>query len=191
MKKIRMVVIGIICISLVVGFYYYISNRNTKNSETDLTEVQKVVLKDISGDNYPATPREVVKLYNRILCCYYNEEHTEEEFYQLADKALALMDKELADNNPAEQYYLRVQQEIAAYHENKTTINNASVCDTNEVEYRTLDGVEYAYVKASYFMKENGGFTKSNQNYVLRENEEGDWKILAFELAEGETTEDE
>ena len=54
MKKIRMVVIGIICISLVVGFYYYISNRNTKNSETDLTEVQKVVLKDISGDNYPA-----------------------------------------------------------------------------------------------------------------------------------------
>ncbi|MBO5371223.1 MAG: hypothetical protein J6A75_00735 [Lachnospiraceae bacterium] len=191
MKKVKFLVIGLICIGIVVGFYFYLSNGNSKNSETDLTEVQKVILKDLSGDGYPATPREVVKLYNRILCCYYNEEHTEEEFYQLADQAIALMDQELADNNPPEQYYLRVQQDIVSYRENKKTINNASVCDSNEVKFAKIEDAEYAYVGASYFIKENGTFVKSKQNYVLRQDEEGNWKILAFELVEGDTAENE
>lgn len=190
MKKVKVVVIGIICIGLVVGYYYYLSHKNV-TVESDLTEVQKVVLKDLSGDSYPATPREVVKLYNRILCCYYNEEYTDEEFYQLADQALALMDKELADNNPAEQYYLRVQAEVDSYHEKNRTINNASVCDTNEVKFANIDGAEYAYVEASYFVRDDDGFTKSNQNYVLRKDTEDRWKILAFELEEGDTAEND
>ena len=103
MKIIRNVLIGIICISLVVGGYYYLSNRKTAE-ETDISEVQKVILKELEGDNYPATPREVVKFYNRILCCYYNESYTDEEFDKLTDQARLLMDQELADNNPAEQY---------------------------------------------------------------------------------------
>lgn len=191
MKKVRVVVIGIICISLVVGYYYYVSHKSAVTEETQLTEVQKVVLKDLSGDSYPATPREVVKLYNRIMCCYYNEEYTDEEFYKLADQALALMDEELADNNPAEQYYLRVQMEVESYRDKNRTINNASVCDTNEVKYADVDGAEYAYVESSYFVRDDAGFTKTNQNYVLRKDTEGKWKILAFELEEGETAEND
>ncbi len=191
MKKIRVVVIGIICISLVVGYYYYLSNKSETSKETDLTEVQKVILKDLDGDAYPATPREVVKLYNRILCCYYNEEYTEEEFRQLADQALALMDEELAANNPAEQYYLCVETEVESYHEKNRTINNASVCDTNEVKFATIEGAECAYVTASYFVRDDDGFTKSSQNYVLRKDAEDRWKILAFELEKGDTTENE
>lgn len=191
MKKIRVVVIGIICISLVVGYYYHLSNKSEEAKETDLTEVQKVILKDLDGKEYPETPREVVKLYNRILCCYYNEEYSEEEFEKLADQALKLMDEELAANNPPKQYYLRVKTEVESYHEKNRTINNASVCDSNEVKYATIDGAECAYVAASYFVRDDDGFTKSNQNYVLRKDTEGRWKILAFELDKGDTTENE
>lgn len=191
MKKIKMIVIAIVFIGIVVGFYYYLSNYDKSTNEAELSEVQKVILKDLSGDGYPATPREVIKLYNRILSCYYNEEHTEEEFYQLADQAILLMDEELAANNPTQQYYLRVQQDIISYRENKKTINNASVCDSNEVEYATIEDKEYAYVDASYFVKEKGTFSKSNQKYVLRQDEEGNWKILAFDLIEGDTTKNE
>lgn len=191
MKRIKVIVIGIICIALVVGYYYYFSNKSTTTDESEVTEVQKVILKDISGDSYPATPREVVKFYNRILCCYYNEEYTEDEFYQLADQALLLMDEELADNNQAEQYYLRVQTEVESYRNNNRTINNASVCDTNEVKFATIDGAECAYVEASYFVRDDDGFTRTNQNYVLRKDDEGRWKILAFELGEGDTADDE
>lgn len=191
MKKIRLVVIGILCISIIVGYYYFLSTKEHAVEEKELTEVQKVILEDLSGKDYPPTPREVVKFYNKILCCYYNEEHTEEELNKLADQALLLMDEELAANNPPEQYYLRVKMDVDMYRENERTINNASVCDTNEVEFATIDGAEYAYVTSSYFMKENGGFVKSNQNYVLREDEEGKWKILAFELVEGDKTDNE
>lgn len=184
MRRLRTVIIGIACICLVVGYYYYLSNKDASDS-SDVTEVQKIVLKDISGNSYPPTPREVIKFYNRILCCYYNEEYTDEEFHQLADQALLLMDAELADNNPAQQYYLRVESEVEAYHSDKRKINNASVCDSNEVEFATIGGKECAYVTASYFVRDKDGFTKSIQDYILRKDSEGKWKILAFDLQEG------
>lgn len=184
MKKISILVIGIVCVALVVGYYYYLSHKETADT-TEVTEVQKVILKNLEGKSYPATPREVVKFYNRILCCYYNEEYTEEELRQLTDQALALMDQELAENNPAEQYYMQVKAEADNYHAQSKTINNASVCGSNEVEYITMGEREYAYVKASYFVRDKKGFTKSNQNYALRRDEDNHWKILAFELAEG------
>lgn len=191
MKKMRIIVIGVICICLVVGYYYHLSNQNSASNESELTEVQKVTLKKLDGDSYPATPREVIKLYNRIQCCYYNEEYDEKQFRKLADQSWALMDQELQDNNPVEQYYLRVETEVESYRAKNRSINNATVCDTNEVKYATIDGAECAYVTASYFVRDDDGFSKSNQNYILRKDDEGRWKILAFELEKGENTEDE
>ena len=191
MKIVRNVLIGIICISLVVGGYYYLSNRQPENDDADLTEVQKVVLKDLEGDSYPATPREVVKFYNRIISCYYNESYTDEEFEKLTDQARLLMDQELADNNPAEQYSQQVKAEVETYREQKKTINNAAVCDSNDVRYATVGGEECAYVESSYFLRSGGGFEKSFQEYVLRKDEEGKWKILAFQQKRGESSEND
>ena len=190
MKKIISVIIAIVCITLVVGGYYYLSNRKT-TEDADVSEVQKVILKDLEGKNYPATPREVVKFYNRILCCYYNETYTDEEFEKLTGQARLMMDQELADNNPAEQYFQQVKTEVENYRAQKKTINNASVCDSNDVKYATIAGAECAYVESSYFVRSGEGFSKSYQNYVLRKDADGNWKILAFELKEGESAENE
>ncbi|MCI9427723.1 MAG: hypothetical protein HFI81_08210 [Eubacterium sp.] len=189
MKRIRTIIIGVICIGLVVGYYYYLNHKSPSEDGSDVTEVQKIVLKDLEGQSYPATPREVIKLYNRILCCYYNEEYTEEEFRKLADQAIKLMDEELADNNPPEQYYQQVEAEVEAYRSAKRTINNASVCDTNDVEFQTIDGAECACVTASYFVRDDEGYSKTAQEYILRKDQEGKWKILAFQ--EGVVKEDE
>lgn len=191
MKKVTYVIIGLICICSVVGYYAYFTQKNSKTQETEVTEVQKVILKDLSGKSYPATPREVIKFYNRIVTCLYNEELTEEELRQLTDQARLLMDQELADNNPSEQYFQRMQIEVESYHANKCTISNTTVCDSNDVKTATIDGKECAYVSATYLMREDGQLVKSGQNYVLRKDEGGKWRILAFELAEGETAEDE
>ena len=93
MKNVRIVIVGVICAALVVGYYYYISN-STKESATEqveLTEIQKVTAKDLST-SYPKTPRAVVKFYNRIVCCYYNEEVSDDEIEALADQARLLLD---------------------------------------------------------------------------------------------------
>lgn len=191
MKTVGKTIIAVLCIGLVVGGFYLLSNKKASGEADNVSEVQKVILKDLTGDAYPATPREVLKLYNRIMCCYYNEEYTEEEFEKLADQARLLMDQELADNNPAEQYYMQVKAEVESYRSQKKTINNASVSDTNDVKFGTVDGAECAYLESSYFVRQKSGFSKSIQEYILRKDDEGKWKILAYNLKEGETAEDE
>ena len=84
-----------------------------------------------------------------------------------------------------------VKNVVDDFREKKKTINNASVCDSNQVKYSTIGGFECAYVTSSYFVREKDGFSKSNQNFVLRKDEENRWKILAFELAEGEVSDNE
>ena len=190
-KNITTAVIGVVCVCLVIGFYYYWTHRSSTEQETTVSEVQQVLLKDLSGNSYPKTPREVIKFLVKIQTCLYNEDCTEEELHQLADQMRLLMDDELAQNNPADQLYLRIDQEVASYKENKCTINNATVCDTNDVTYATVDGKECAYVSVSYFTKDKDGFSRVNQNYALRQDDDGNWKILAFELKEGDTESDE
>ena len=186
----RGMIVLLLLLCMLAGYYFYLSNKGEKDEEVNATKVQEVLLRDLSR-NYPATPKEVVRYYSEIMQCLYNEEYTEEEFKKLADQARILMDQELADNNPAEQYYLQVKNVVDDFREKKKTINNASVCDSNQVKYSTIGGFECAYVTSSYFVREKDGFSKSNQNFVLRKDEENRWKILAFELAEGEVWDSE
>ena len=65
----------------------------------ELTEIQKLITKNLDT-NYPATPREVVKYYNRILECFYDDTYTDDELESLADQARKLLDDELLENNP-------------------------------------------------------------------------------------------
>lgn len=78
------VILALVVIGLVVGAYYYftVQKRASVEDAVELTEVQKVITKDLDA-NYPATPREVVKYYNRIVKCFYNETYTEDELYEL------------------------------------------------------------------------------------------------------------
>lgn len=48
-----------------------------------------------------------------------------------------------------------------------------------------MNGAECAYVTASYFVKGKDGYTKTYQQYVLRQDEDGKWKILAYEVVKG------
>ncbi len=186
MKKMKYVIIGVLIVGLVVGYYAYYTHEKSKKEEVELSEVQKIILKDLSGKSYPATPREVVKFYNRIIACYYNEEFTEEELHQLTDQARALMDNELADNNPSEQYYQRVAGEVQSYRDDKLTITNVNISDSNDIQTIELDGKDCAYVNASYLVRKGSELVKTNQSYILRKDDEGKWRILAFELVEGE-----
>lgn len=192
MKKIRVVLISIVCIGLIVGGYFLLTSKNKQSSTEDveLTEVQQVITKDLDK-KYPETPREVVKFFNRITTCYYNEEYTEEELYGLVDQARALFDDELAENNPRKEYAQSVQTDVAEYHEANRTIASTSVSSSNDVEYRTVDGDECAYVNVSYFIKEGKSYNRTYQTFVLRKDEDGKWKILVFYQVEGESSENE
>ena len=54
------------------------------------------------------------------------------------------------------------------------------VCDSNDVKYVTDSEDQIAYVRASYFIKQDNSYSKTYQEYVLRKDSEEHWKILTF-----------
>ncbi len=46
-------------------------------------------------DDYPKTPRAVIKLYNQIITSYYSGNYTDDEFDKLIDQARMLFDQDL------------------------------------------------------------------------------------------------
>lgn len=192
MKKSHIIVIVIVCISLLVGGYVFWMNRNgdASSENVELTKVQQLITKDLEK-NYPATPREVVKFYNEIISCFYNEEHTDAELEALVEQTLLLMDEELVANNPKEDYLKRVKDEIFEFAAAERTIMRYNLPSSNEIELRTVDGRECAYVEMSYLLKEKSSLDKTFQTYVVRKDEDGNWKILGFDKTEGDASDGE
>lgn len=195
MKKARLIIIAIACICLICGGYFLFSQNNTV-SEENLTEVEKVLVKDLKKD-YPKTPREVVKFYNRIVKCYYSEKLSDKEIEDMVDQMLYLLDEDLLVVNPRDEYYRSVVADIKDYNSKNKRIVNTDVCDSNDVTY--VDDVKdgsnevdkLAYVNASYFINTDGEFTNTYQQFVLRQDDDGLWKILTFYEVEGEAGEDD
>ncbi|MCI8484094.1 MAG: hypothetical protein HFH41_07120 [Lachnospiraceae bacterium] len=182
MKKngLKTMVIVIIAAALCLGYYYYLTQRDTGKEE--MTEVEMIISKDLEK-SYPKTAREVVKFYNRILKCYYDQQYSEEQLGKITEQARILMDEELKEINTQEAYLESVKADIADYKKDKKRISSVNTESSKEIVYKTKDGRDYAYVGSSYFVKQTGGDKKSSsvaQTYILRKDENGQWRILGF-----------
>lgn len=185
-KYVRMGITAVLSIALIVGFYYYMTHRPAKAAEDDvkITQLHQVLTKKLDSA-YPPTPREVIKFYNRIIECAYGDEYTSEQFDQLASQARMLMDQELLDSNPQDTYKSQLQKEISSYKENSMKILQTRVCDTDDVRFREIEGKKCAYVLATYFIKTGkSDFSKTYQSYLLRQDKDKHWKILAYHLTD-------
>lgn len=182
------IIFAVVCVVIIVGLFWYTATKkgNSAENNDDLTEAEKVITRNLEK-NYPETPREVVKFYNRIITCFYDEEYTDDELYELGDQARLLMDDELLENNSKDDYFKNLKADIEDYHDKSKKIESSSVCSSDEVKYQKIDGDDCAYVTASYFVNENKSYTRTNQTYVLRKDKDGKWKILVFYQTEGDT----
>ena len=190
MKKTRIVILAIVIVAAICTAFYIVNNNSKKESakEAELTEIQKITTRNMEKD-YPATPREVIKFYNRIVKCYYGRQYSDDELKQLADQALSMFNDDLLKKNEKESYIESVKSDAAQYEEDNKSISQTDVCDSNDVKYMTDNGDDIAYVTASYFIKNGSSYTKTYQKYVLRKDDDGDWKILTFYKIEGESSE--
>jgi Na+-transporting NADH:ubiquinone oxidoreductase subunit NqrC len=192
MKKVVVVIVALLCIAGICVGFYLANSKSSASDEVDLTKVQKIVTRDLVND-YPATPREVVKYYNKIITSYFGESYSDEEFTALAEHAQELFDDELLANNPLETYEQEVKDEIAEYKDKSRVIRQTNVCDSDDVEYVTdsNNGDKLAYVTANYFVKEGNSYERTYQMYVLRKDSDENWKILTYYKIDGTGTEDD
>ena len=66
MKKVGITVAAAVCVVLLcVGFYFMKNSDGSQASKENLTVVQRINEKNLT-DDYPKTPRAVIKLYNPV-----------------------------------------------------------------------------------------------------------------------------
>lgn len=180
------IVVGIVMALLavfIIGGFFLVRSIGLKNLELkkSKTEVEKLMELNLD-DNYPGNAREVLKVYNRILKCCYNEELTDEQIKKLAEQNQKLFDEQLLEKNPYDQYVEKLKKDIEDYKSKKTTIANIAIQDLAEAEREERGGYKFCNLLVSYIVKDTKGLKTTNEKYYLREDDKGRWKILFWEL---------
>ncbi len=180
----QVTIVVMILILIVVGYYGYLVNRTRRaNAEKALTAVENVLVRDLEH-NYPPTPKEVIRYYNDILKCFYNEQCSQEEIEALARKARGLYDQELLDHNEWSTYIFNLEAEIQDFQNLNRRISNISLASSTDVDEFTQDGYKFAKIRCGYNILQGKESSSSVHVYLLRKDEDGHWKIYGWELAE-------
>lgn len=185
-KRIRVILVMVLIALVVLGGYYVISNHlDTGKDDVEIptTEVEKILAKDLEID-YPATPKEVVKLYGRISKSFYEKEYNDEQYKQLVGMFRNLLDDELLANNEEEQYYVDLDEKIKEFSESKRTITNYFIPDNAKLNYYTKEGKKYATLPMTYTIRDNGTILSTTEQFMLRQDKSEKWKILGWKLAD-------
>ena len=183
---ISLVVFGVILVAVVAGYAVHLNQKSKGDVEraVESTAVQKVLQRDLER-NYPPTAKEVVKYYADITKCFYNEEYTEEEMEQMAVKIQGVYDEELIANKTQEDYMTDLRSEIASMKKNKWTISSYVLSASVDVEEFTENGYSCARLYCTFNVKQStNGTVPSMEEFILRKDENGHWKILGWELVE-------
>ncbi len=172
-------------VALVVGYYYYLSNRQKKeeSANTKVTAVQEVLSRNLEI-NYPPTPREVIRYYSDITKCFYNEELSDEELEQLADRARMLYDEELAEKNEWGRYIIDLKSDIAYYQENSIRISSYSLASSTDVDFFSDGGFDFARIYCAYVLSSGRQKQTVEEVFLLRKDEDKHWRIYGWDLAE-------
>lgn len=171
---------------VIVLFYVALTKKEEeKNSQLTVeaaTEVATLMDKDLDKE-YPASVREVVKLYLRIITCYYNEDLEEKELVTLIDQQRALFDKEFLDHNKYGDFKKRLENEISSYKSANKTVINYQINSNQSVQYWWNNGKECASIMVVVNL--NGkSLNQVYEKFILRKNDNGKWKILGWQLAD-------
>lgn len=190
-KRIIIIIVAIIIIAGVLGAFYYSIHSNNANVEnsTEVTELEDLLTEDLE-DNYPASPRAVVNEYSRYLVALYNEDYTDDQFNTLTEKMRILLDDDLLEENPIEYFRSNLKSEADSYKSDEWQVTDFVIPSSDEVTYDTVKGNDCALVTVSYYIKQKTTYSKTVQDYVFRQDNEGRWKILGYSLHSGSEDDD-
>lgn len=186
-KKNKSTIFTLISMLLILGvglgvFYWQVNKTEEGKVETgeSLTEEMKLLTYDMENQ-YPQTPREVVRLYCRMTKLLYSGELQEEQIESLVDNVRALFDEDLLEANPRETHLEEVDKELKEYQDKQWKITRYSVEDAKDSDTVSVEGRDSTTVRA-YFSRQEGKATFKDlyELFILREDEEGRFKILGW-----------
>ncbi len=183
-KTIRTVGIIGLLIVLALVYYNYLNNKaNNRFDKTQPTEVEKLKKYNFE-DEYPKTVRDVVKLHCRYLKCLYNGGLDDKEIETLNSQMRNLYDKELLSNNKENVQLQSLKNEIASYRDENMSITSYTMSAANDIEYYTIEDVEYAKIDVTVNIKVKTTGEKTYEEYILAKDSNDRWKILGWRVVE-------
>lgn len=175
----------LLLVGMMLAYYYYLSNRQ-KESElpvAKLTVAQELIARNLVN-NYPPTPKEVLKYYSELTKCFYNEEYTDEELEQLAMQARQLYDEELVLDNDWSQYFIKLQSDIESFKGKSIRVSSYTLPASTDVFFFSEDGFDFARVYCTYTLTSGSVKQSVEEVFLLRKDADKHWKIYGWDLAE-------
>lgn len=180
-KSVVLVVLG----ALVILGIYLIFNRNknvAKEEDYVLTVVDEITTTDLSK-SYPADARMIVSFYAKIMQTLYKETYTEEQEDKMISVLAGIMDDELLANQS--DFNKSVKNEVQERKEGDYSISTY-VVQTKEPEVVKIDGSKMCNVDCLFTLRKGTTHTATYYQYVMRQDDEGKWKILGWTIKEDE-----
>lgn len=183
-STVKITIILIILILGVVGVYAYLANKSRSIAEgASMTNVEKILSRDMAYD-YPPTPKELLKYYNEIQKCLYNENCTDSEIEELANRARELYDEDLLANNELDVHIMSLKAEIKDYKDHNRIITAVSVAASTNVDFFEDSGYEFARIYCGYNVREGSITSQVRQIFLLRRDGDRRWKIYGWDSAD-------
>ncbi len=184
--KIVLALVVILLIFLAV-FYFQINKNNSRKEELVLTDTQSAIQRDLSV-NYPQTPKAVVRYYAELSKCMYNPDNSDKEIEQLAIQSRILLDEKLVAQQTDAQYIASLRSTISSFIQDKRKIISYTTSASSEVEYATTELGETASLYCNYTMQKDSLNYIDTEQFLLRKNDEGRWKIVGWQSANKNST---
>lgn len=182
--KIFTIVIFLVVI-VALGYYTHLSNKAPSHQDVSQSSEKEKLLNYDMENEYPKTARDVVKLHCRYLKYVYSTEFTkeaeEDDYFGMNQQIRRLFDEELLALNTADNQLDGLKSEIALYQANKQKFISYTLAEASQIEYNTEDGMEYAKMKVTVAMTIDGASLSVDEEYILRKDAEGRWKILGWQ----------
>lgn len=181
--KMGTVIIVLVAV-VIMGGYYFMNTRTEEPevaSEEMMTLAEELLLRDLET-NYPPTPKEVARYYCDISQCFY-EDYSDNVIAELAMKSRELLDDQLVAEQTDEDYLTDLNEERAYFAEKGVTISSYALSPSVDVEYFTEDGYSFASLYCVFSLREETQIVATEQIFLLRQDEDGHWKIFGVALA--------
>ncbi len=170
---------------IALGYYLHLTSESPDHQDVTPSSEKEILLSYDMIENYPKTVRETVKLHCRYLKYIYNEglakDVTDDDLFTLNQKMRQLFDEELLELNSQDKQLQALKDEMALYEANKQKLVSYTLAEASQIAYNTEDGVEYAKMRVTLAMTIDGASLSVDEEYILRQDEEGKWKILGWQ----------
>ncbi len=188
LEKIKKPLIFTLLGLLAISYYIYLSHRNVDNTEKipDKSPATELISRDLEL-NYPKSPKEVVTYYCDIIKIIYKEKLSDDEITGLAQHLRGIYDDELLSLHPYESYLSDLKAEIESYKNADKFVNSYDVKTKGDIIL--FKEQEYRKVDVLFFEREGSNLVKLYEEFTLRKDEDGNWKILYWEQTDASSME--